>query len=414
MADRWGKEMITVAQPVRVYATVAALTALLSTTACGNDSGDGAQRASVSSAPVSSSPTGSATEPVTLRSCVVAEPREWAAAIERSTIDTGGVSTEARAVTRGGDVLAVRDNGQTRDLILIQADGSVRELYAVPDPDTFNIGYAGIDDRWIVFALERIPRNANGVLPTIKRIEVMDRADGSIRTVAAQSEADQAVIPELNVLDSVALHDGRVYWLTTDTYTSDTGTVRSFDPMTGATEELAAGPMRDLRAGAGGVSWARPGPGPSELKVPAELPGALAGVVAESDRVSLSTDGAAYGWIVGSDEGGTGVGYWSPATGVVTVTGLALRTDAGIPPVFVNGPFVLLGKGLGGDTDSSGIVVDTRSGAAAGLVRRPDAQYDMLVDAYGGALAIDVSTGTGKGVFRVGVLGPDALAPLAC
>lgn len=402
------------AQPVGVYATVAVLTMLLSTTACGNDSGGGAQRASVSSAPVSSAPTGSGTDPVNLRSCVVAEPQEWAAAIARSAIDTGGVSTQARAVAQGGDVLAVRDNGDTRDLILVQADGSVRDLYAVPDPDTFNIGYADIDDRWIVFAVERIPRNANGVLPSIKRIEVMDRADGSIRTIAAQSEVDQSASPERNVLESVALHDGRVYWLTTDTYTSDSGTVRSFDPVTGATDEVASGPMRDLRAGAGGVLWARPGPGLNELKLPAELPEALAGVVDESDRVSLGSDGAAYGWIVGVEKGGTGVGYWSPASGVVTVTGLALRTDAGIPPVFVNGPFVLLGKGLGGDTDSSGIVVDTRSGAAAGLVRRPDAQYDMLVDAYGGTLALDVSTGTGKGVFRVGVLGPDALAPLAC
>lgn len=393
------------------FAALAVVT-VLPVSACSNDAGT-TQRSATGTAATGAT-TSSVAVPVTRPSCIVPEPPQWKAAIEGSRIDTGGVSTIARAVAPGGEVLAVRDTGDTRDLILIGTDKSVRDVYAVPEPNTFDIGYGGIDDRWIVFALVHIPRNSNGVLPTIRRIEIIDRADGSVRTVATQSEADQSVIPELNVLDSVALHDGRVYWLTRDTYSSDTGTVRSFDPGTGATTDVESGPMRDLRAGAGGVSWAPSGPGRNELRLPAELPEELT-AVADADRVSLGTDGAAFGWIVGVEQGGTGVGYWSPESGVVTVTGLELKTDDYVPPVLVHGPFVLVDKGFGaGGSDSSGIVVDTRSGAVTGLERRADAQYDRAVAAADGVLALDVWSGPGKGDYSVGVLGRDALTPLDC
>jgi len=386
---------------IKLFSAVAVLL-LLSCAACTD-----------SDAPQASSSSATASSPVARPSCIVAEPPDWSAAVTAGKIDTGGVSTTARAVTPDGEVLAVRDNGDSRDLILIGADRSVRELYAVPDPDTFDIGYAGVDDRWIVFALVRAPRNANGVLPTIKRIEIMDRADGSIRTIAAQSPADQAVIPERNALDSVALHDGTVYWMTLDDYASDDGTVRSFDPVTGAIVDVESGPMRDLTADAGGVSWAPPGPGLPAVRIPADLPEALAEVDA-ADRVSVGSDGAAYGWIIGLRHGGTGVGYWSRDTGVVTVTGLDLKTVHGSPTTLVYGPFVILDKGLGGDTDTSGIVVDTRTGAVTGLEHRPGAQYDRVVDARDGVLAIDVWSGPGKGDTAVGVLDAGAWAPLRC
>lgn len=326
-----------------------------------------------------SAPTAAA--PVTRSACIVAQPPEWMAAIADSRIDTGGVSTTARAVAPGGEVLAVRDNGDTRDLLLIGPDRSVRELYSVPEPDTFDIGYAGIDDRWVVFARDRIPRNSNGVLPTVERIEIMDRRDGSIRTVATQSA------------DSVALHDGRVYWLTLPDYTAETGTVRSFDPVTGTTI--------DAESGVG------------QLNLPAEPPAALRGI-ADADRGSMSTDGTAFGWIVGVENGGTGVGYWSPEAGVVAVTGLALKIDRHVPAVFVHGPFVILDKGFGGRGDNYAIVVDTRTGAVTGLERRPDTPYDRAVSAHAGVLAIDVWSGPGKGDYSVGALGVDAWSPLAC
>lgn len=362
---------------IRTLAAVAALVVAVPVTACTNGESD---------APAA---------PVTRPSCIVAQPPAWTAAIAGSGVNTGGVSTTARAVAPGGEVLAVRDNGSTRDLILIGTDKSVRDIYAVPDPDTFDIGYAAIDDRWIVFALDRIPRASNGVLPTIKRIEIMDRADGSIRTVAAQSAADGAAVPERNALDSVALHDGKVFWLTLDTYASERGTVRSFDPVTGVTTEVESGPGVDL------------------VTLPGQLPEPLADIDA-ADRASLGTDGTAFGWIVDVERGGTGVGYWSPDSGVVTVTGLDLKTDGVVPDLFVYGRFVLLDKGFGGDSDNYAIVVDSRTGAVTGLERRRDVQYDRVVDAHDGVLALNLWSGPGKGDYRVGVLTRDALSPLTC
>lgn len=132
-------------------------------------------------------------------------------------------------------MLAVRDNGDTRDLLLIGADRSVGVVYSVPEPNTYDIGYAGVDDRWIVIALDRIPRNSNGVLPTVKRIEIMYRADGSIRTIDTAPD-------DAGSIDSVALFQGRVYWRTKDSFAADIGTVRSFDPDTGAVAEVDTAP----------------------------------------------------------------------------------------------------------------------------------------------------------------------------
>jgi hypothetical protein len=55
--------------------------------------------------------------------------------IDGSELNTGGVSTVPGIVTRAGEVTAVRDNGDTRDVLLIGADKSITEIYAVPDPN---------------------------------------------------------------------------------------------------------------------------------------------------------------------------------------------------------------------------------------------------------------------------------------
>jgi hypothetical protein len=76
----------------------------------------------------------SATPAPTVRpSCEAALPAAWQEVIESSAVSTGGVSTVPLAVGRAGEVAAVRDNGDTRDLLLVGADKSISEIYAVPD-----------------------------------------------------------------------------------------------------------------------------------------------------------------------------------------------------------------------------------------------------------------------------------------
>ena len=351
--------------------------------------------------------------PPTVRpSCQTALPAAWQQAIEGSEVSTAGVSTVPLAVGRAGEVAAVRDNGDTRDLLLIGADRSVTKTYSVPDPNRNDVGFVAMDDRWIVVGVDRIPRGSNGVLPGLIRVDVIDRRDGGLRTVATESEADYVV--GRNVLDSVALFGGKVYWITRETFAGTTGTVSSYDLGTGAVAELASGTVRDVRATAAGVTWVGDSQR-AEVKVPAALPPPVADALGKArDRATLATDGTAYAWVTGLDQGGTGVAWWSPGSGLVRVTGEAMRPRTGpasgsdwVPPVYVVGPYVIVDAGRPSDAtgQTNTTVVDTRAGAVTYL-------RESVAGADGGTIATHLEAGARK--TAAGVVRSSALPPLSC
>jgi len=350
-----------------------------------------------------------------MRACAADAPPQWADVISRSAVDTGG-STMPRAVGPAGEVVAARDTGTGRDLVLIRpepsvtnaSDAKVAVLYALPDPDMSVFGYAGIDDRWIVFAVEHLPRNANGVLPTVTRIEVIDRRTGERRTVAARSVADAAAIPERNVLDAVTLSEGKVYWITHDTYNSPTGVGHMFDPATDLRTVVASGPIDDMTSGRSSL-WP---------DAAAALPDAVTALLS-GDRTSVGTDGSAYGWIRGGASGGTEIGYWSPLTGVVTVGGVDgmdgdLSSFTG--PVLVFDSFVILDAGGSATTlGASAVFVDMRSGAVVDLKPRNSGAYDQFVASRGGTLAVGLTDNNSKQPgYQVGLIRANQLVPPAC
>jgi hypothetical protein len=354
-----------------------------------------------------------ATPPTVRPSCQTALPAAWQQAIEASGVSTGGVSTVPLAVGRAGEVAAVRDNGDTRDLLLIGADRSVTKTYSVPDPNRNDVGFVAMDDRWIVVGVDRIPRGSNGVLPGLIRVDVIDRRGGGVRTVATESEADYVV--GRNVLDSVALFGGKVYWITRETFAGATGTVSSYDLGTGdAVAELASGTVRDVRATAAGVTWVG-GSQRAEVKVPAALPPPVADALGKArDQVTLATDGTAYAWMIGLDQGGTGVAWWSPGSGLVRVTGEAMRPRTGpasgsdwVPPVYVVGPYVIVDAGRPSDAtgQTSTTVVDTRTGAVTYL-------RESVAGADGGTIATHLEASARK--TAAGVVSSSALPPLSC
>ncbi|MCB0923957.1 MAG: hypothetical protein KDB50_05330, partial [Mycobacterium sp.] len=329
--------------------------------------------------------------------------------IARSAVDTGPGTTSARAVSPEGEIVAVRDNGVARDLLLIGTDRSVRELYTLPDPDVSVFGYVGIDQRWIVMAIDRLPRNANGVLPAVSRIEVIDRRTGERRMVDERSVADRATIPERNVLDSVVLFDGKVYWISRDTYNGDTGAAHMFDPATGTRTTIASGPIHDIQTGPDGAAWSN---------TPAALPAPVAAVPAV-DMTSIGTDGVAYGWVRTATEGETGIGYWSPQSGEIRIAGLDIDTADFRRPVLVFDSFVILDPGGSATTlETSAVVIDTRSGAVVTLGPRSPGEYDQMVASQGGTLAMSLADGPGRGVkqtnYRAGMLRSDDLSPATC
>jgi len=102
--------------------------------------------------------------------------------------------------------------------------------------------------------------------------------------------------------------------------------------------------------------------------------------------VILATDGTAYAWAIGLDQGGTGIAWWSPGSGVVRV----------------------IAKGRPSDTSfqTGTTVVDTRSGAATYL-------RELVAHADGGTIALNLR-GPGKSESIAGVVRVDALPPLSC
>ena len=392
---------------------IALLMTVVTAVACTNGRDFGGPTPHASPTPTNGSPTTVASAPPTVRpTCVAALPPAWQEAINGSGVDAGGASTIPLAVGRAGEVAAARDNGNTRDVVMIGADKTVTEIYPVPDPNRNVVGFVAMDDRWMVVGVDRLPRRSNGVLPTLIRIDVIDRRGGAVRTVTQQSEADYRT--GANTLDSVALFGGKVYWITRETYAGDTGTVSSYDLGTGAAAQLASGTVRDVRATAAGVAWV----GDShraEMKVPAALPPPVADAVRTArDRVTVATDGTAYAWVTGLDQGGTGVAWWSPGSGPLRVTGESMRPRTGpasvkdwVPPVYVVGPYVVIGTGRPSDTSgrTNTTVVDTRAGAVTYL-------HEPVAGADGGTIAAHLEAGASK--TTAGVIRSDALPPLSC
>ena len=356
-------------------------------------------------------PTSVAAEAPTDRTpCDAAVPTAWQQAIDRSAVSTGGISNVPAAVGRGGEVAVIRDGGDSRDLLLIGADKSVAEVYPVPDPHQNSVGFSAMDDRWIVVGVDRIPRGANGVLPTLFRVDVVDRQGGSVRTVVQSTEED--LDSGGPTIDSIALFGGKVYWITRDSYTADTGTIRSYDLNTGAVADVSSGAMRNVKTTAAGlawdVTWGQDGTR-AELKIPDQLPPPVAGALGTGqDQMTLATDGTAYAWITGTDQGGTGVAWWSPTEGLVRITRKNPDGKNQVAPLYVVGPYVVLDRGRGdGKYDTFATVIDTRSGAFTYL-------HESVGGADGGTIAMGLGGNLKNLPTTAGVVRADALPPLTC
>jgi hypothetical protein len=359
-----------------------------------------------------SSTTPAATQPITRHACETAVPATWQKVIDDSAVNTGGVSNVPMAVGKRGEVAVARDNGDTRDLLLVGADKSVSEIYSVPEPDQNWIGVVALDDRWVVAGIEYAPRAANGIIPTIMRIEVIDRQGGPVRTAVESPMEDRRTGGR--TIDSVALFGGKVYWITRDTFAGDAGKIQSYDLNTGSVTDVASGEMRNVRTTAAGlvwdVAWDQNTGTRSELKIPDALPPEVAGAVgAGRDQFTLVTDGNAYAWASGSDHGEPGLAYWSPNSGLVRITGNMPQAGKHQPlPLHVVGPYVVIDRGRpGSDYETYATIVDTRSGALTYL--RPS-----VGGAEGGTIAVGLGADIKELPPKAGVVRVDALPPLSC
>jgi hypothetical protein len=330
-------------------------------------------------------------------------PVAWTDAVGDSLIDTGGISAAPLAAGAAGEVIAVRDNGSNRDVLLISPEGLLTPIYAVPDPDQNDARVAALDDRSIVIGVQHSPRGANGIIPMVERIDVIDQRGAELRTAAQTSEQDR--LSGGATIDSLALFEGKVYWITRDAFSSMDGTLKSYGLADGTVSEVASGTMADVRATAAGLTW-DVGWGPdgtaTEVKIAAALPAEVAAAVGTGPgRLSLTTDGTVYAWL---DPAGPDLMWWSPDSGLTRVSGDLAGTKHRRPDMWVAGPYVMIGTGI------SATVVDIRSGAVADLGA-------PVVDVNGGTIAIVLPKSPGGGKLAPtmpGMIRSQTLPPLTC
>jgi hypothetical protein len=341
--------------------------------------------------------TGSAS--VSRQACQVGLLGDWNRALVEGRVDTGKWSVPM-AVGPGGEVIARRAD----DVVLIDPDKSVSTVYTFPESAEEYANVVELNERWIVLGISG-PTDYE-VSTKLTRIAVIDRDDGSNRTIADISDADYRA--GRNMLQSVALFGDTVYWITHDNVVPEGGgTLRSHDLNTGTEADVESGSMRNLRATATGLAWTSFVPEERVVfralePVPAAL-STLSGI--NEDQTTLVRDGDVYAWITGVAQGGTGIARWSPDTGLTRISTVPLFAGhpAEAPPVYIAGPHVLLGQE---DAEPS-TLVDTRSGALT-LLEYP------VVGAAHGTIAIQIGGWGASSVPNTGSVRTESLPPLSC
>ncbi|MDT5015623.1 MAG: hypothetical protein QOD39_1783, partial [Mycobacterium sp.] len=311
-------------------------------------------------------------------SCEISLPGRWRQALEDGIVQTGGW-TEPLAVGPAGEIAASYDDRDSRRLLLIDPNDHVKIVYTVADPAIESVGFAALDERWIVVGVDRAftTRDAsrghlrddgefegpsNPRSPILDRIDVIDRKDGSVRTIMARPAAEPADRRGFGAVASMALFDHTVYW-TTESNGADT-VLRGYNLDTNEVADIASAErLENLQSTPVGIAWTEGNEVPRRVEHRVtDLPTALAAAGAAPDDTSLVSDGTSYVWATED-----GIAHWSPASGVNRVATIDIWRH-GIGPVQVVGPYVIAGGSLHGSGEST--ILDTRSGAVMSVDAR--------------------------------------------
>ena len=237
----------------------------------------------------------------TLPACLTTAPTSWRTAL--GTVSRlGATSAFPFAISGNGTMIATRDFGTARDVVVMPPDGTPRRIFTVPEPDRQQVFGASIDSNWALLLIARIPRNANEVIPTARQLVLVNIATRATRTLVQLNNSELA---DPTTIDGAAIQHwprllGREANLRVEDR-HDPGLRHRRRPAehapgpTGLVDAPVAHPNR--------VTWAG---GTIEN---AELPPVIAHVVARDPGAarSLVSDGSAYAWL---SQGR--IGWWAP------------------------------------------------------------------------------------------------------
>lgn len=283
--------------------------------------------------------------------CRAVLPASWRTALAKGTTKVGAFSVLPLDVDSDGSVLVSRDFGTSRDVAVVAPDGRARSIYSIAAPNSNQVENGALDGKWAMIPVIGLPRFANGVDPTISRLEVVDVDTRATHTVAVDSDTTDAK----HVIDGAALLDGHVYYDVRPVYGKQSGAMHEYDLASGTDRVIASGSLgRPVLLGRG-VSWSVTPDG-----LHPQVRRAIPVLVTEDTNTTrpanaLVTDGAAYAWV---DAAGR-IAWFGPGS---TAPKRTARAAAGAAEVeAVVGPLVLFTD----DADDARPVhiLDTRTGA---------------------------------------------------
>jgi len=261
----------------------------------------------------------------------------------------------------GRQVIATRDFGAARDVVVIDAAGHAHRIYSVPQPNTYQVIHASLDGNYAALDLSRYPRSAVTIIPSAEKVLLVDLRDLTVKVLATAPFVITGSGEQGRTIDGSVLWRGTVYWDVRPHYTAQVTDIHAYSIATGHASVIAhSGPFFPRIVG-GGVTWASYGDDTVSVwrTLPPPVPRAP----------GLQSDGTSYAWPVGRNR----FAWWGPGRSDPVVLEVPGANEVHLN--WVAGPFLFL--------DDDGVpvqatrVLDARTGALA-LVR-----HDMPLMAAG-------------------------------
>ena len=297
-----------------------------------------------------SSPAHPTPTTVTTVACAAALPAKWRTAVQSGTSRFGAESVMPLGISEDGhQVIATRDFGAARDVVVIDASGHARRIYSVPQPDTYQVIHASIDGNYAALDLSRYPRSAASIIPSAQKVLLVDLRDLKVTVLAAAPIVINRSGEQRRTIDGSVLWRGTVYWDVRAHYTAQVADIDAYSIATGHTSLIAHGGPFFPRVVGGGVTWSSYDANTVSVwrTLPPQVPRAP----------GLQSDGTSYAWPIGRDR----IAWWAPGRRNPVV--LRIPDVPEVQLEWVAGPYVFFGSDR--VPVQATRVIDARSGATA-------------------------------------------------
>lgn len=291
-APRWAHRVAPLVAAAAVLGLVATATFLEHSTGTDHHAGRSASPTVTPRPTTTTSPS-----PIDHAACTTSLPTSWRDAVRTGTTDAGAVSVQALDASANGAVLIARDFGTARDVALIEPNGSIKQIYSVPAPNRNDVAMGSLDGPWALLPVQYLPRDANGVIPPVIKLVLINVRTGTHRLILSVTRSD--VKHERTFSLGATIYAGHVYYDMRAKFQSRVVAIHDYDIATNSDRVIArTSNVNDPPTlFAEGVSWGSP-PAGDTISVRRALPPAVAaGLTTKLGENTLRSDGRSYAWV---------------------------------------------------------------------------------------------------------------------